>query len=225
MLGSLVDAAAHRGITIDISFKLDPEPAPVDLAKLDKNEDPNWIIYHLPYTKTGQGQPLAHWNLGMTRANPVNPRVHDMWYTLYDSSKRITTIMLPLIADFYLRMVDNFIPHSDFSYEACLKRAQRSVNGDIRQEDLDKAVSRYWTATQSLSLEIIKQLPEEGVKWVLLRAEAKAVQNGRLIVEMTMMDEQMNLVAYGKGVDMLIPAQRWVEENRREGSGARIMKM
>jgi hypothetical protein len=224
-LRSLVDATANRGVTVDIEFKLTPLPEPVDLSQLDTNSDANWTIYHIPYTKTGQGLPLAHWNLGFANAGVTNPRVHDMWMTLHDSSKRITTVMLPLMADTYLRMVDNFIPNSDFSYEACVKRAQKSVNGDIREEDLNNAVTRYWTATQSLNVDIIKQLPEEGVKWILMRAEAKAVQNGRLVVEMTLMDEQMSLVAYAKGVDMLIPAQRWVEESRRAEAGARIMKM
>ena len=138
-----------------------------------------------------------------------------MWYSLHNPKNRITTIMLPLVADLYLRMADNYIPKSGFSYSACLDRATRSVNGDVSRDELEKALTVYWTATQSLNMDIVKQLPEEGVKWVLLRAEAKAIKDGRLIVEVTIMDEQLNLIAYGKGVDMLIPAQRWVDQSNR----------
>lgn len=170
----------------------------------------------MPYSKPGS-QPLAHWNLGMTKCGPVSQRVHDMWYSLHNPKNRITTVKLPLVADLYLRMADNYIPKSGFSYAACLDRATRSVDGDVRLDELEKATTVYWTATQSLNLDIVRQLPEEGVEWVLMRAEAKAIQDGRLIVEVTIMDEQMNLIAYGKGVDLLIPAQRWVEQSNREG--------
>lgn len=133
--------------------------------------------------------------------------------------------MLPLLADSYLRHSANFEPDSDFSYDACVARAKRSVNDGIRQDDLDKTVATTWTATQSLSLESINQLPAEGARWVLVRATAKAIQSGRLIAELTILDEGMRLLAYGKVVDQLVPAGRWVMENRREGAGARIMKM
>ncbi len=222
---SLIDAAANRGVTVNTGFTLNPPPTPSDLKKFETNDDPNWILYHLPYNKTSQGQPLSHWNLFFTRAGPVNPRLHDMWCMLHNSKARITNVMLPVLADAYLRQADNFTPNSDFSYAACVARAERAIDGDVRQDDLDKAVMRYWTATQSLSLEIVRQLPEEGVQWVLLRAEAKAIRDGRLVVEVTLLDEEMRLLAYGKAVDLLIPAQRWVQESLRDGRGAKIMKI
>ncbi|KAK5173432.1 uncharacterized protein LTR77_002113 [Saxophila tyrrhenica] len=222
---NLVDATANRGVTADVAFSLNPPHQPADLTKLESNTDPNWVLYHLPYSEKSQGQPLSHWNLFFTRSGPVNPRLHDMWCTLNNPNARITNAILPTLADSYLRQADNFTPNSDFSYSAVVARAERSVAGDIRQDDLDKTVTRFWTATQSLSLEIVKQLPKEGVKWMLMRAEAKAIQDGRLIVEVTLMNEKMELVGYGKGVDILIPAQRWVEESRREGGGARMMKI
>lgn len=225
IVASLIDANANRGVTVDMGFALDPPPSPSDLEKLESNNDPNWVLYHLPYSEKSQGQPLSHFNLFFTRAGAHSSRLHDMWCTPHNAKARITNIMLPVIADTYLRHADNSIPNSDFSYSACVKRAERAIDGDVRQDDLDKTITRYWTATQSLSLEIVKQLPREGVKWLLIRAEAKAIQDGRLIVEVTLLDEQMTLIAYGKGVDMLIPAQRWVDESRREGSGAKIMKI
>ena len=219
---SLADSDAHRGVTTDTGFALSPASTPVNLQRLESNSDDKWIIYHVPYSKPGS-QPLAHWNLGMTKDGPVSLRVHDMWYCLHNSKNRITTIMLPLVADLYLRMADNYIPKSGFSYAACLDRATRSVDGDVSRDELEKATTIYWTATQSLNMDIVRQLPEEGVRWVLMRAEAKAIKDGRLVVEVNIMDEPMNLVAYGKGVDMLIPAQRWVDQNNREG--AKITKM
>jgi hypothetical protein len=212
-------------VTYTLETQLNPPPPPADFSKLTANTDPNWICYHLPYSKTSQGQPLAHWNLYMDRNGPPNNQIHDMWYQPHNPKARITNIMLPLLADSYLRQSANFEAKSDFTYEACLERAKRSLNGDVRQEDLDHAVSTTWSATQSMSLEIVKQLPEEGVRFVLVRSVAKAIQNGRLIVENTVLDEDLQVVAYGKVVDQLIPAGRWVKENRREGTGARIMKM
>ena len=122
-------------------------------------------------------------------------------------------------------MAENYMQESDFSYNACLWRARRSIDGDVRQDDLNKAVSRNWTATQSLSLEIVRQLPPEGVKFIFLRAEGKVIKDSKLIAELTVLDENMDVVAVGQGVDLLIPAQRWVDESRRSKKGASMMKI
>ena len=211
-------------MTVDTGFLLNPPATPADLKALESDSDRNWVLYHLPYSEKSQAQPLAHWNLFFTRSGPLNLRTHDMWCRLHDPAARITTILLPTLADSYLRQKDNFIAGADFSYAACVARAERSINGDVRQDDLDKAVTLFWSATQSISLEIVRQLPKEGIKWVLLRSEAKAIQDGRLVVDMTLMDEDLKLLAYGKAVDMLVPAQRWVKNDSKEGS-VRLMKI
>jgi hypothetical protein len=166
----------------------------------------------------------------MTRTPPPHKHINDMWLALHNPNSRITNSLVPLVADMFLRQANNYSPDSDFSYEACIRRAERAQQTsdggwDIRQDDLDKAISTTWTATQTLSLDIVRPLPEKGVKWIFQRAVAKAIQNGRLVSELTLFDEEMRVVAYGKGTDQLIPAQRWVEENRREGKGARLMKV
>lgn len=221
---SIVEAAANHGVTFDTKYALQPPAIKTDLTKLAQNSDPNWINYHLPYNETSQGLPLSHWNIYFMTSGPVLPRLHDLWFSLSTPNARITTLMLPIIADSYLRMVDNFIAEgSDFSYSSCVKRAQRSVNGSVRQEDLDSATMASWTATQSLNLEIVRQLPAEGVKWIFLRAEGKVIRNGRLVAELMMLDEKGETVAMGQGTDVIVPAQKWVEANRRTKTGAKIM--
>lgn len=122
-------------------------------------------------------------------------------------------------------MVYNFEDDSDFSYAALVRRAERSVDGDVRQEDLEKVVMKSWPATQSIHLEMLRLLPEEGIQWVFQRAEAKAIRGGKLIVEVTICGQDLEPIAVGQTVDTIIPAQSRAKDGKRDGQGAKIWKI
>ena len=49
--------------------------------------------------------------------------------------------------------------------------------------------------TTSISMQIKKQLPPEGVRWLFTRAQAKKIHNGRLDMEVLVTDPGGDLVA------------------------------
>lgn len=221
----IIDTASPRGLSIDKVFRLSPPPAPVDLVKLEQNIDRNWIRYHIPYNKNSGAIPETHWYRHFDRNGPSDPRVHDCWWCFADPDSRICNSIIPYLADIHLRMVYNFEETSDFSYAAMVRRAERSVNGSVRQEDLEEVVMTLWPATQSIHLEIVRQLPPAGIKWVFQRAEAKAMNEGKLVVEVTILDEKMELIAIGQTVDLIIPARSRVKDGTSSGKGAKIWKI
>jgi hypothetical protein len=55
----------------------------------------------------------------------------------------------------------------------------------------------------SMSVEIKKRLPLDGVRWLYLRTEAKSIKNGRLDFQVLVLDESMDLVAISHQVAQL----------------------
>ncbi|KAF2686890.1 hypothetical protein K458DRAFT_334947 [Lentithecium fluviatile CBS 122367] len=59
-------------------------------------------------------------------------------------------------------------------------------------------------ATLTMSTEIKKRLPEEGVRWLYLRTEAKGIQNGRMDLQVLLLDEGMDLIAISHQVAQIV---------------------
>jgi hypothetical protein len=84
---------------------------------------------------------------------------------------------------------------------------------------------KFWTATLSLSLEVKKlissHLNQDGwgtAQWLFLRAQTKCVQNGRLDIEMTILDAKGDLVASGSEVALALDASRNTAPREKKAS-------
>lgn len=71
-------------------------------------------------------------------------------------------------------------------------------------EDVSQQIPKYRYPTLSLSLEVKKVLPPEGVKWLFMRARAKEIKNGRMDAEITILDEAFELVALSHQVSFIV---------------------
>lgn len=58
--------------------------------------------------------------------------------------------------------------------------------------------------TLSMSTEVKKKLPDEGVRWLYMRTEAKRLEGSRLDMEVLLFDETMDLVAIGHQVAWVV---------------------
>jgi hypothetical protein len=68
--------------------------------------------------------------------------------------------------------------------------------------------SKFWYPTLLLNLDIKKALPEEGVEWLFLRVDAKQIKNGRMDLEIVIMDEGGDIVASSNHVAFAVGAER-----------------
>lgn len=74
--------------------------------------------------------------------------------------------------------------------------------------------SRFWYPTLLLNLDIKKALHSEGVEWLFVRVRAKQIQNGRMDLEVVILDESAEIVALSQHVTLILSAERNMAERR-----------
>lgn len=82
-----------------------------------------------------------------------------------------------------------------------------------------KKVRKYWYPTVVLNLDIKKPLPEEGVEWLFARVETKVIRNGRMDLDVVILDQGGNIVALSHHVALAVSVERNVAERK---TGAKI---
>jgi hypothetical protein len=61
-----------------------------------------------------------------------------------------------------------------------------------------------------------KLLPSDGVTWLFLRVESKQIRNGRLDLEITVLDEEGEIVALSNHVSLVLSANRNLSEKNEQ---------
>lgn len=77
--------------------------------------------------------------------------------------------------------------------------------------------ARFWYPTVLLNIDFKKPLPEEGVEWLFVRANTKQIKNGRMDLEIVILDEGGDIVALSHHVALALDSARNVAE-RKTGS-------
>ena len=81
--------------------------------------------------------------------------------------------------------------------------------------------AKYWYPTLVLNLDVKKLLPEEGVELLFVRVQAKVVRNGRFDLDVSVWDEDGEMVATSQHASLVLDAARNMTRNngrRKDGS-------
>ncbi|KAG7004636.1 hypothetical protein G7Y79_00024g055860 [Physcia stellaris] len=127
----------------------------------------------------------------------------DEWITPTSSEDRFTNVNLGFVADQWPQMCENYRPESPHSSQGIVARAIRSKEGRPAKSDFGWQ-SPFWYPTLLMSIEFKKLLPPQGVKWLFVRARAKQIRDGRMDVEVTILDEDSELVALSNHVCFIV---------------------
>ncbi|KAL4934761.1 hypothetical protein BDV06DRAFT_235289 [Aspergillus oleicola] len=225
-----------KGITLQTGWRLSPEPRQVDLAKLAKDSDPNWISYHCAFYPDGFRRGHSYAKTFIPRTWPteisfIEQWVEPGWDCLPQGSQpqgmgqdkaRWTNEMLQFVVDMTLPIQENFLPHEEWkplpmgSIAATLEFASRQrkarEEGQPDWRALPNDGSREFlgakliNATVTLCTEIKQRLPAEGVRWLYLRTVCKRIVDGRMDLEVLVYDERMDLVVVSHQAVVLVPA-------------------
>ena len=103
---------------------------------------------------------------------------------------------LGYVADVFPQIVESFQEH-----------AQDSIPWQLREGHL-------WYPTVLLNLEVKKVLPPAGVEWLFVRVRAKQIKNGRMDLEVVIMDDIGELVALSQHVCLIVGADRNLAKRR-----------
>ena len=76
----------------------------------------------------------------------------------------------------------------------------------------------FWYPTVTLNIDFKKSLPPQGVDWLYSRVVMKSIRNGRMDIEVIILDEQGEIVALCTHVGLVVPVERNTSGRKYEKS-------
>lgn len=168
-----------------------PNQVPVDLTALASGTDANWQRMPMPEHGFGRIKALSNMEYHVLRSPPSTPSKSsiDLWLRLADHSSRFTNSSLAYVADCWPYVVEAYRP-------------------EFPGDEPFKFNQVFWYPTVALNLEVKKHIPEEGVEWLFMRVAAKQIRNGRLDLEVIILDKEGELVALSQHVNLIVDGAR-----------------
>jgi hypothetical protein len=200
--------AAEAGISLPTDFALSPlsPPRPADFARLRADLDHHWARQ--------PPNPFAKFRKAATKVVTYVPRrgqaarsLADEWLC-FKNGERFSAVSLGLVCDMWPMVVEAY-RELPIPLDAS---ASSSNPGAMRRR------VTYWYPTLLLNLEIKKILPPDGVEWLFVRVQAKQIKNGRMDLEVVIMDQEGDIVALSHHVALILGADRNTGQRRYDKS-------
>ncbi|TVY38444.1 hypothetical protein LOCC1_G005851, partial [Lachnellula occidentalis] len=195
VLGVITNSNIHTetGVSFPTSWSLNPAPSPVSLTRLAENSDENWCLQpEMPFANFRKASAKTEFYL--PREGQKDRSKADEWIRLR-SGEKWTNSSLGYVADMWPMPIEAFLRKENAS----------GANGN---DGKTKKMGTMWYPTLLLNLDVKKVLPDEGVEWLFVRVEAKAIKNGRMDLEIVILDEGGDLVALSHHVALAVSAER-----------------
>ncbi|KAL8999283.1 MAG: hypothetical protein Q9169_001828 [Polycauliona sp. 2 TL-2023] len=189
----------EQGISLDTAWSLHPSPLPLlSTAALKEDNDPNWQRAHRS-ASFRKAAARTIWYLPRHHAQ-LAPAMADEWICLADGGK-FTQTSLGFVVDQFPQIVE--------MYPA--EQQQQQPDKESRDEPIRTTVK--WYPTVLLNLDVKKALPEQGVEWLFVRVRAKRIENGRMDLEVVVLEEGGELVAVSNHVCLILDAERNIKRS------------
>ena len=195
---------SETGLSLPTSFELRPPALPADLnALITKGEDFNWALRRsYAFHKFRRALQNIHSYLEKPGRRPRDrPRsIVDHWvrFTPGRGPGKWTNDALGIVVDMFPQVVESYI------------NAERGET-DLQEKAPDENSAprpKYWYPTLSMNLDVKKLLPPEGVEWLFVRVQAKVIKNGRLDLDITVLDSEGEIVALSSQCSLVMHAER-----------------
>ncbi|KAL9035821.1 MAG: hypothetical protein Q9214_006418 [Letrouitia sp. 1 TL-2023] len=214
----------ETGISLPTQYQLHPPPPPPPLLSssssaegLKEGRDPNWVRgahKHAGFRKvTGQ----VRWYV--PRRRPAAPALVDEWVCFSRPGARFTQMSLGYVVDSFPQVVEGYPDEEVVRAQRIAEGSEAEGEGEGEGGGEDSTPRLNWYPTLVLNLEVKKLLPEEGVEWLFARVRAKEIKNGRMDLEVAVLDEGGELVAISNHVCLVLPSERNTKRSRREAGG------
>jgi hypothetical protein len=204
----------EQGISLPTAFTLQhPVAAPPrpDFAALREGRDANWERFRVP---TGSSLSYKRCLQNCIYYDPHGGQptntVIDKWVRLA-SGEKFTAASLGYVSDCWPYVVEA----QRLSRKEAEEKKRRGESIPFAPE------AQFWYPTLVLNLEIKKALPEDGLEWLQMRVQSKQVKNGRLDIEIVLLDEHGDLVALSNHVNLILGSERNTAERTRAGDAAK----
>ncbi|KAI0141801.1 thioesterase family protein [Xylariaceae sp. FL1272] len=211
------------GPTASTAWSLLPTPNPVpDFAKVRAQQpEPNWLPAHL----SGEILPIS------SRLNVLNPRggfpvagVCDAWYGVRDEHDQmdatyvsLMTDMIPSMSDTLLRNEGLYDAHAFFAKMERWAEKNPGVPAELFNTLEEALKATIFNSTVTLDIEFKRRVPE-GLRWLFTRVATKMLREGRMDVEITLCDENMELLCSARQLILVLEAGRKFKEPKSKPS-------
>ncbi|KAL6925371.1 hypothetical protein FSST1_002645 [Fusarium sambucinum] len=192
-------APTTDGLTLTTDWKLLPPSPPIDVERAAKGLDPNWSLeasriqiphlVSLGFVRAVEGAFESYY-----RRKPGRKGLEDSWIRLA-SGERFTNATLSLVVDAKPYVVEAWRPLPE------------SESREAEAVPFSKNDS-FWYPTLVMNLDIKKVLPQDGVEWLFIRTEARKIEQGRLDLQVTILDQEGDLVALASHINLILSASR-----------------
>ncbi|KAE9381353.1 hypothetical protein N431DRAFT_539023 [Stipitochalara longipes BDJ] len=186
----------ESGVTFSSThYTLNPPPPTVDFSLIRQDKDENWApIPEMPFASFRRATRKT--DFYFPRQGQRKRSSADEWIRLANGEKW-TNASIGYVCDMWPMPVEAFL-HDQNPYDVS------TIEGG--KDKLKPA--KFWYPTLLLNLDVKKALPDEGLEWLFVRVEAKQIKNGRMDLEIVIMDERAELVALSHHVAFAVGAER-----------------
>lgn len=174
-----------------------PKPPRPDLAALEtRGQDLNWARLEIPEKLGGlERRTLHNMEYYFPRAGQRQRSVVDVWLRLAEPGAKFDNVSLGYVADSWPYVVEAY-------RGSAAGEAGDGGDGVVRQDDV------FWFPTVVMNMDVKKALPAGGGEWLSMRVEARQIRNGRLDLEVVLLDEEGELVAICHHVNLILGGER-----------------
>lgn len=201
------------GPTVPTSWTLLPPPDPkpdFERVLANKPED-NWI----PVRVEGEIIPMTGRILALDpRAGFPYEGICDNWNSFVGGERMdatyiaMMTDMIPDMTTTLMRKGGLYDAHGYWRLASEWSEANPGVPAVLWNSMAEAMTAGTFSNTVVLDMEFKRRVPKEGLRFVLIRTAARTLQDGRLDLDVTICDEDMELVCKAHQLILVLEAQR-----------------
>lgn len=188
-----------------------PDPKPDFDRVLANKPEENWI----PLRAEGEIIPLTGRILALDpRAGFRTDGICDVWNS-FVGDERMDATYIALMTDIIPSMTDTltrngalYDAHRFWKGAKEWADANPGVPAVFRNSMAEMKQSSTFHSTVVLDMEFKRRLPKEGLRFIFTRTAARTLQDGRLDLDVTICDENMELVCKSHQLILVLEAQR-----------------
>ncbi|KAH8885979.1 thioesterase family protein [Thozetella sp. PMI_491] len=217
-LGTSTNFDKPVGPTVRVTSPLLPTPSPApDFERISAHQpDPHW----LPGRIVGEVLTFTH------RMLVLNPRagfpaqgICDAWNGFMEDERMDATYLammtdvIPSMSDTLLRNGGLYDAHVFLEKLRLWAEEHPGIPASVPNTQAEALQATTYNCTITLDLEFKRRVPPEGLRWIFTRTTTKVLQAGRMDVEITICDEDMEYLCLARQLILVAEAKRKFRSN------------
>ncbi|KAF7189005.1 hypothetical protein HII31_09669 [Pseudocercospora fuligena] len=212
--------------------KMWPPAHPISFSKVLSGTDPNWIRYDVPRLPDNPDHALSNIVYALQRpgsvdySDPAWLNTVTLWISPRIPEEKWHTEQLGIVFDSSVPPLENWYGTQEgaqnyITMPSAVARNEKEGKSSYDHPPWD---TRRFYPTVSMTIEVKRQLPAEGEKWLCLRQNTKECVEGRFDMDATVWDVEGKLIAVSQSFWYVVEPPREGKQKSASGRMAIIGK-